>query len=124
MRFMMIVKGDKNYEAGMPPDPKLLAAMGQLTGEMAKAGVLLSSEGLMPSSHGAIVGVRKGKLTATDGPFAEAKEVIGGFAILKAGSKQEAIDLGRRFMKLHQDVLGPEWEGECEIRQLADFPSP
>ena len=124
MRFMMMVKGDKNYEAGKPPDPKLLAAMGQLSENMAKAGVLLSSEGLLPSSKGALVHVRKGRLTTTDGPFAEAREVIGGFAIVQASSMQEAIDMGRQFMKLHQDVLGPAWEGECEIRQLADFPAP
>lgn len=95
---------------------------GQLSENMAKAGVLLSSEGLLPSSKGAHV--RKGTLTTTDGPFAEAREVIGGFAIVQARSKQEAIDMGRQFMKLHQDVLGPAWEGECEIRQLADFPVP
>ena len=120
MRFMMIVKADQNYEAGAPPDPKLMAAMDKLTAEMTKAGVLLTSEGLYPSAKGARIRASGGKLNVTDGPFSEAKELIGGFAILKAKSKDEAIEMGRRFMKLHQDVLGPAWEGELEIRQVFD----
>ena len=120
MRFMMMVKGDKNYEAGAPPDPKLMAAMDQLTKEMTEAGVLLLSEGLYPSSRGAQIRASRGKLSVTDGPFAEAKELVGGFAILRAKSKDEAIEMGKRFMKLHQDVLGPSWEGGLEVRQLFD----
>jgi hypothetical protein len=120
MRFMMMVKGDKNYEAGAPPDPKLMAAMDQLTKEMTEAGVLLLSEGLYPSSKGAQIRASRGKLSVTDGPFAEAKELVGGFAILRAKSKDEAIEMGKRFMKLHQDVLGPSWEGGLEVRQLFD----
>jgi hypothetical protein len=121
MRFMMMMKGDKNYEAGAPPDPRLMAAIGKLSEEMAKAGILLSSEGLLPSSAGAKVRAANGRLAVTDGPFTEAKELVGGFAILKAASKAEAIRLGTDFVRLHQDILGPEWEGECEIRQVADF---
>jgi hypothetical protein len=121
MRFIMMVKADKNYEAGAPPDPKLLAAMGQFTHEMIKAGVVLAAEGLLPSSKGARVRVAEGKLTVIDGPFTEAKELIGGFAIVKASSKAEAIELGSRFMLLHKQALGGAWEGECEIRQLSEF---
>ncbi len=121
MRFMMMIKGDKDYEAGAPPDPRLMAAIGTLTEEMIKAGVVLSSEGLLPSSKGARIRVAGGKLTVTDGPFSEAKEVIGGFAIVQASSKDEAIAMGSDFMRLHRDILGPAWEGECEVRQLADF---
>lgn len=117
---MMMVKGDRDYEAGAPPDPKLMAAMDQLTKEMTDAGVLLLSEGLYPSSKGAQIRASRGKLSVTDGPFAEAKELIGGFAILRAKSKDEAIEMGKRFMKLHQDVLGPSWEGGLEVRQLFD----
>ena len=95
MRFMMIVKADPSYEAGGPPNPALLAAIGKLSEEMTKAGVLLQSGGLLPSSKGARVRASGGKLTVTDGPFAETKELIGGFAILEAASKEEAIQLGK-----------------------------
>jgi hypothetical protein len=121
MRFMMMVKGDRNYEAGRPPDPRLVAEMGKLTEEMFESGVMQMTDGLAPSSKGALVTVTNGRQTVTDGPFSEAKEVVGGFAIVKVGSKAEAIELGRRFMKLHQDILGPAWEGQCEIRQMCEF---
>ena len=122
MRFMMIVKADKNYEAGAPPPPELMAAVGKLSEEMFKAGVLLDTGGLLPTSKGALINVKKGKLTVTDGPFSEAKEVIGGYAILQCKSKEEAIERARRFMQLHADVLGPAYEGELEIRQMPDAP--
>ena len=120
MRFMTMIEGDKNYEAGAPPDPRLMAAIGKLTEEMMKAGVVVATEGLHPSSKGARIQASGGKLTVTDGPFSEAKELIGGFAILQVKSKAEAIEMGRRFMQLHQDILGPTWEGHLEIRQLFD----
>jgi hypothetical protein len=120
MRFMMMVKGDDNYEAGRPPDPKLMEAIGQHTEEMVKKGVVLETGGLLPSSKGARIRAAGGKLTVVDGPFAEAKELIGGYAILRASSKDEAIKLGLDFMKLHQQVLGPGWQGELEVRQLAE----
>ena len=122
MRFMMIVKADKNYEAGAAPPPELMAAVGKLSEEMIKAGVLLDTGGLLPTSKGALINVKKGKLTVTDGPFSEAKEVIGGYAILQCKSKEEAIERARRFMQLHADVLGPAYEGELEIRQMPDAP--
>jgi hypothetical protein len=83
---------------------------------------LLEAGGLMPSAMGAKIKVAKGKVTFTDGPFSEAKELVGGYAILKLPSKQAAIDEGKRFMQAHIDVLGPSYAGELEIRQLADFP--
>lgn len=122
MRFMMIVKADKNYEAGTPPPPELLAAIGKLSEEMVKAGVILDMGGLLPSSKGARINVKKGKLTVTDGPFSEAKELIGGYAILQVKSREEAIERGRRFMQIHADVLGPSYDGELEIRQLPEAP--
>ena len=91
MRFMMIVKADRNYEAGAPPTPELMAAVGKLSEEMIKAGVLLDIGGLLPTSKGALINVRQGKLTVTDGPFSEAKEVIGGYAVLQCKSKEVAI---------------------------------
>jgi hypothetical protein len=111
MRFMMIVKADPSYEAGRPPDPALIAAIGKFSEAKTKAGVLLQTGGLLPSSRGARVWVSGGRMTVTDGPFAETKELIGGFAILEASSKEEAIRLGKEFMQLHVDVLGQSYEG-------------
>ena len=121
MRFMMMVKADSNYEAGHPPDAELMAVIGRHTVEMMKAGVVLENGGLLPSAKGARIRAAGGALTVIDGPFAEAKELIGGYAILKAASKAEAIKLGTDFMRLHQEVLGPTWQGELEVRQLAEF---
>jgi hypothetical protein len=117
---MMMIKGDRNYEAGMPPSPELMAAIGKLSEEMTKAGILLESGGLLPSSHGALVRVARGKLTITDGPFTESKELVGGYSIVEASSKAEALRLASDFMKLHTEILGPGYEGECEVRQLYD----
>ena len=122
MRFMMIVKGDRNYEAGVPPSRELMAAVGKLTEESMKAGIVLQNGGLLPSKMGARIDAADGKLTVTDGPFAEAKELIGGFAIVQADSKEEAIRIGSRFMQLHVDVLGPSYQGQLEIRQMFDGP--
>ena len=121
MRFMMIVKADQSSEAGLPPSPELMAAIGALSEEMFKAGVLLEMGGLLPSAMGARVRAANRKLTVTDGPFTEAKELIGGYAILRADSKAEAIEHGKRFMNVHLQTLGPSYEGELEIRQLMDF---
>jgi hypothetical protein len=120
MRFMMLVKGNSDYEAGKPPSPELMAAIAKLSESQAAQGVLLEAGGLMPSAYGALVRVAGGKVTVVDGPFAEAKELIGGYAILRADSKQEAIEMGRGFMQLHADVLGPSFTGELEVRQLSE----
>ena len=120
MKYMMMVKADKNYENGMPPDPRLMAAIGKHAEEMIKAGILLETGGLRPSSQGAKVRAARGKLTVSDGPFSESKELIGGYAILKANSREEAIKLGSDFMQIHGEVLGPTYEGELEIRQMFD----
>ncbi len=118
MRYMMLVKGNRDYEAGAMPKPELMQAVGAYAERMMKVGILLDSGGLMPSAMGARVLVSGGNLTVIDGPFAEAKELIGGFGILKADSKDEAIKLGKAFMQLHVDVLGSGYEGELEIRQM------
>jgi hypothetical protein len=120
MRFMMMVKADPSYEAGKPPNPELLEAIGKLTDDMVKAGVLVQTGGLLPSSKGARVRVSRGSLSVTDGPFPETKELIGGYAIVEAASRDDAIQLGRRFMELHAKIIGPSYDGECEIRQLFD----
>jgi hypothetical protein len=119
MRFMMMVKADENSG---PPSPELGAAIGQLTQEMVQAGVLLDLGGLLPSAMGAKIRVSGGTVTVKDGPFTETKELVGGYAILQAKTKEEAIGLGRRFMTVHSQVLGASYEGELELRQLAEMP--
>ena len=120
MRFMMMVKGDKDYEAGLPPKPELLAAIGKLKQDMVKAGVVLETGGLLPSASGARVRASGGKLFVTDGPFAETKELVGGYAIVEAKSRSEAVALGKQFMEVHTRVLGASYDGECEVRQMFD----
>src|SRR5881296_56543 len=109
MRFMVIVKADKNSEAGMLPDKKILTEMGKFNEELAKAGVMLAGEGLHPSSKGARVRFSKGKRTVIDGPFTEAKELIAGFWLWQVNSKEEAIEWLKR---------APFDETELEIRQV------
>jgi hypothetical protein len=118
MRFMMIYKpaNTKDMEAGVPPSQENIAEMGKFIGEMAKSGILLATDGLQESSKGARVRLSAGKVTVTDGPFAETKELIGGFAIVQLNSKAEAIELAKRFLKLAGD-------GESEIRQMCDAPA-
>src|SRR5678815_2516235 len=103
-----------NENSGMVPSERLIADMGKLMEEMTRAGVLLSTAGLRPTSEGVRVRLARGKLSTVDGPFAETKEVIGGFAILEAQSRREAIELTKRFLLVH----GDEWDIECEVRQL------
>ena len=109
MRFLSIYK---HAETNVPPTTEEMAKMGQLIEEMTNAGTLLATEGCLPTSKGARVCRSGGKLTVTDGPFTESKEVIAGFALLEAKSKEEAIELTKRFL----EVAG---EGECEVRQIA-----
>jgi hypothetical protein len=118
MRFMMIMKADKNSEAGKGPDPKLMDAIGKLVEEHMKAGVLVSTGGLTPSSSAIRITAAGGKLGQVDGPYAETKELIAGYAIFDLKSPEEAIEYARRFMKLHVEILGPSYEGTCEIRPM------
>ena len=117
MRFISMVKSAE--AKAVPPSKEFLEAMGQLTQDAAKAGcVMVGAEGLLPTTMGARVNLSKGKVTVMDGPFTEAKEVVGGFAIFDAPSKAEMLEWTRRFMDLHRTLL-PGWEGECEVRQIA-----
>jgi hypothetical protein len=118
MRYMMIVKADKDYEAGKPPSPELIAGIGKLAEEMTAQGILLQSEGLLPTSQAMGMKLTGGKVSVTDGPFTETKEVIGGFAILKAESKEDAIALARRFIQVHVDAGITDME--MEIRPVFD----
>ena len=108
MKFLSIYKAP---ERNTPPSPEEMATMGKLIEEGFTKGWLLGTEGCLPSALGARVRRSDDKISVTDGPFSEAKEVVGGFALLKADSKEEAIELVRQFLK----VVG---DGECELRQL------
>src|ERR1700737_783954 len=114
MRFMMIAK---HAEKQGPPPKQLIDAIAKLAEEEAKAGTMLGSGGLGPTALGARVRLSGGKLTVTDGPFTEAKEIIGGYAQFELKSKQEAIEGALQFMELHKKHW-PGWEGETEIRQM------
>jgi hypothetical protein len=121
MKFMMIVKCSENQ--GFPPQP-LMDAIAKLSEEEAKSGKMVGNGGLTPTAQGARVRLSGGKVTVTDGPFAEAKEVIGGYAQFELNSREEAIEGAVRFMELHKQHW-PGWEGETEIRQMYgpdDFP--
>jgi hypothetical protein len=113
MRFMFLVK---SAYAG-PPTPELLKAIDDLADREIKAGRLLDHGGLMPLANGAQVRVAKGQLSVIDGPFAEAKEVVGGYAIFELPGKEEALASAKEFMQLHSELM-PGWEGVCELRAL------
>jgi hypothetical protein len=108
MRFLSIYK---HGERATPPTQEEMTSMGKLVEEGMKAGWLLATEGCLPSKLGARVRRSGGQITVTDGPFTESREVVGGFAILKANSKDEAVELARQFLRAVGD-------GECELRQL------
>lgn len=109
MRFMVIVKADKNSEAGVMPTRELLAEMGRFNEELVKAGVMLAGEGLQPSSKGARIRFNGTKRTVIDGPFAETKELVAGFWLWQVRSREEAIEWLKR---------APFQEGEVELRQV------
>jgi hypothetical protein len=110
MRFLSVYK---TAETGALPTQEEMARMGKLVEDGMKAGFLLAVEGCMPSAQGARVRLASGKVSVTDGPFTEAKEIIGGLAILQADSKEAAIEIAKQFLKVAGD-------GECELRQLYD----
>ena len=116
MRFMLLLKGNATSESGALPDQKILEAMGKYNEDMVNAGVLLAGEGLQPTSKGAKVTFSGGKPTVTDGPFTEAKELIAGFWIIQAKSREEAVEWAKR-CPFEPDVhFGGE--GEIEVRQV------
>jgi len=114
MRFMMLVKSAENI--GAPPK-ELLNAIAKLSSEAAKAGTMLAGGGLAPTAVSKRVRLSRGQVNVLDGPFAEAKEVVGGFAQFEFKSKEEAVETAVRFMELHKEHW-PGWEGETEVRQV------
>jgi hypothetical protein len=114
MRFMMLVK---HGEIQAPPPKEFLDAMAKLGEEAERSGTMIASGGLSPIAKSARVRLSRGQVNAVDGPFAEAKEVVGGFAIFELKSKEEAIEGAKRFMEVHKKYW-PGWEGETEVRQV------
>ena len=114
MKFMMLVKSAENQG---PPPKELMDAIAALSEEAAKEGTMLASGGLGPTAQSTRVRLSGGKVTVTDGPFTESKEVVGGYAEFELKSKKEAIESAVRFMELHKKYW-PGWEGETEIRQM------
>ncbi|HYU84348.1 MAG TPA: YciI family protein [Kribbellaceae bacterium] len=113
MRFMTMVKGPE----GVQPPPELFVALDKLGREAAQAGVMFDTGGLMPTAHSTEIRLTGGKISVTDGPFSEAKEVVGGYAIFEVESKEQALEWAVRFMELHRD-LWPGWDGATDLRQI------
>jgi len=123
MRYMMIVKSAEKW--GVPPK-ELTEAIGKLVEDEMKSGTMLGSGGLLPSAQAARVRLENGKVVVIDGPFTEAKEVVGGYAQFEFKTKEEAVESARKFMELHRQFW-PGWEGETEVRPMfepGDFPKP
>ncbi len=118
MRFMTIVK---TRETGAHPSPALIDKIGKLSEEAARKGAMVGMGGLMPTAMGARARLANGRITFTDGPFTEAKEVIGGYAIYDVGSKKEAIEWTRKFLEAHIGLWDQDLE--VEVRQMMDDPS-
>jgi hypothetical protein len=116
MKYLMMIKHSESYRAEPIPQG-LMDAMGKLIEESFKSGVLKDTGGLRPTSEGFRVRSRGGRLSVTDGPFTETKEVVGGYALVEVGSRDEALKVARQFMDLHR-VHWPAFDGECEVRAL------
>lgn len=121
MKFMCLLKSDEN-QAIDPPPPALFAAMGAYSEEGMRSGVLVDQGGLLPSAAGAVVSLADGTIKAVDGPFTEARELVGGYAVIEVGSRAEAVEHARRLMQIHADNW-PGYSGSCEVRQLMDQPA-
>lgn len=120
MRYMMIVKHAENQG---PPPQALMDAIARLSEEAQKSGSFLGAGGLAGTAQGARIRLAGGKLNVIDGPFAETKEIIGGFAQFEMASKEEAVASAVQFMELHKKYW-PGWEGETEVREMLDFQNP
>jgi hypothetical protein len=117
MRFIILVKATKESEAGVMPEEKLMATMADYHEQLVKAGILVDASGLQPSAKGWRVKYSGGKRTVIDGPFAEAKELVAGYTIIKVSSREEALDWARRF----PNPVGEGGQGEIEVRQLFEL---
>ncbi|MEU9101867.1 YciI family protein [Streptomyces sp. NPDC048361] len=113
-RYLTMVRIDENNAPEGGPSPELMQRMGDLIEEMTKAGVLLDTAGLTPTAEGTRVRWNGGELTVTDGPFTESKEVVGGYAIIQAKDKAEALEWAKRFLQVHE----AEWDVTSEVREI------
>ena len=118
MKYLSFIRHSESYRNRQPP-AALMEAMGKFVQRSLANGTVVDTGGLLPSKEGFKVRLAQGKITATDGPFTEAKEVIGGWAILNASSKEEALRIATEFMELHRQHW-PEFEGESEVRPMFD----
>jgi hypothetical protein len=118
MRYLSFIRHPESYRQS-PPPAALMEAMGKFVQKSLKDGTLVDTGGLLPSKDGVRVRLSKGEILVTDGPFTEAKEIIGGWAILNVSSKKEAIRVATEFMELHRKYW-PEFEGESEVRPMFD----
>ena len=116
MKYLSLIRHSEKYRE-MPPPPALMEAMGELVERSMKDGTLVDTGGLLPSKDGMRVRLANGTITATDDPFTESKEVIGGWAILKAETKADALRTATEFLDLHRKHW-PGFEGECEVRPI------
>lgn len=116
MRYMSLVRINEDAVPADGPGPELMEEMGRLIDEMTKAGVLLDTAGLRPPAEATRLRWNHGELTVTDGPFTETKEFIGGYAVIQAKSKEEAIEWTKRFLRVH----GDDWDVTCELRQVEE----
>ncbi len=116
MRYLTFIRHPESYRSS-PPPAALMEAMGEFVQRSFRDGTLVDTGGLLPSKDGVRLRIAGGRLTVTDGPFSEAKEVIGGWAILKADTKEEALRVAREFMELHRKHW-PAFEGEAEVRPM------
>jgi hypothetical protein len=118
VKFLCMMKATKESEAGLPPDPRMMAAVEKSMGESFANGTMVMGGGLGPSSMGARVFATGGNVSVVDGPFTEIKELVAGFAIMELPSMEAAIQEGRKMMQLHLDTLGRDYEGHCELREI------
>jgi hypothetical protein len=118
MKYLTFIRHSESYREGQPP-AALMEAMGKFVEKSIRDGTLVDTGGLLPSKDGVRLRLAKGKITVTDGPFSESKEVIGGWAILRTDSKAEAVRVATEFMDLHRKYW-PEFEGEAEVRPMFD----
>jgi len=118
MKYLCFIRHPERQRDIKPP-PALMEAMGKFIEKSMKSGILVDTGGLLPSKEGVRLRLAGGKLTVTDGPFTESKEVIGGWAIFKSDTKAEAVRVATEFMELHR-IHWPEFEGESEVRPMFD----
>jgi hypothetical protein len=115
-RYLSLIRVDESAAPPEGPSPELMQRMGELIEEVTKAGVMLDTAGLAPAADGTLVHWEGGKLSVTDGPFTESKEVVGGYALMQCKDRAEAVEWTKRFLKVHEDY----WTVTCEVREIME----